>query len=196
MILIADETRQFIAAGLEGDPALASLTITGTDADTIAATITPGRRPSHNVPMGSMMRAVHGPLFDWEVLVELVVRMQRRRWQRFDAYALGLAPPDTEGWRAVHELIGVPQIGPGWHDLVLAAGAWIAEIGGEARTSDLSEKNGGLRWHCIVQGPDLVEQIIAAAEDLSDYVCDVCGAPGGHVGRGWIYTRCAEHDHE
>ena len=192
---IVDETIAFTTAALEGDIGVASLKVRGTDAESLSAFISPGRKPSHSVPMGSMMRVVNGPLFDRQVLVELVVRMQRLRWHRWDAYALALAPPDTEGWRDIHELIGVvPQHGPGWHDLVLAAAAWIPELGGEIRTTDLSEKFGSLSWHCYTTS-DRAGDIVAAAEHLSDFICDRCGAPGGHTGSGWIFTRCTEHDH-
>jgi hypothetical protein len=196
MISIAAETRLFIEAALEGDSSLGSLVIAGSDDTNLSAEIAPGRKPPHSLPMGSMMRMVPSPPFTREVMVELVLRMQRRRWQRWDDFVLGLSPPDENEWQSVHAQLGVvPSIGPGWYDLVLAAAGWITELGGEIRTSDIKEKHGGLRWSYYGDVGDVGEQIIEAAEHVSDYICDVCGAPGQNTGRGWIYTRCAEHDH-
>ncbi len=208
MLSIADETTAFIAAALDFDQAVGSLTVTGATPESLAATIEPGRKSPYELPIGSGpqypiplavagTRKVPSPSFSREVLVELVVRMQRRRWLRFDDFVLGMSPPDEEDWRQVLVFIGVhPEHGPGWHDLVLAAAHWITETGGDPQTGQLKEKFGELRWYFHGDVGELGDEIIAAAEHLSEHICEVCGAPGKINRSGWMKTRCAEHEHE
>jgi hypothetical protein len=129
-----------------------------------------------------------------EILVELVDRMQKLRWSRFDDFLLTLAPPDEDGWKAIQAIVGVsPECGPGWYDLLLAAAEWIVETGGDPRASQIKEKFGTLRWYYHADARPLGDEIIEAAERLSGRICDVCGAPGRTSGKGWLATRCGEH---
>lgn len=208
MLSIADETRSFIEAALEFDQAVASLTVSGVTPETLTATIPAGRKPPYQVPIGGRpaysiplaaagMRIIPSPAFSRETLVELVVRMQRRRWLRFDDFVLGMSPPADDGWQLIYAVLGVhPEHGAGWNDMILAAAHWIIELGGDPATGQIKEKYGELRWYHNGDVGELGDEIIAAAEHLSEHVCEVCGAPGQVNRKGWMKCRCPEHEHE
>ena len=208
MLSIVDETRAFIETALDFDHDVATLTVSGTTPETLEATITKARKPPYDLPIGSGQsypiplavagtRKMPSPPFDREVLVELVIRMQRRRWQRFDDFVLGLSPPNEEDWRQVYAVLGVhPEHGSGWFDLVLAAAHWIIELGGDPRTGQLKEKYGSMRWYYHGDVTALGDEIISAAEHLSERICEVCGAPGESNHSGWVKVRCEEHADE
>jgi len=196
---IVTETRVFIEAALAGDPALSSLVLTGGGTD-LAAAIDPGRPPTK---VGRTEYMPQAP-FTREQLVELVVRMQRSRWGRFDAYALALWPAGDDDMKRLGDYDAMRfdtftrgcECGPGWYDLLDATLGWIAEAQPNAwwKASQIKEKFGTLRLYYDGNPGDEGGAIIDAAEHLSGFVCDVCGAPGKTGGRGWISTRCELHN--
>ena len=195
MLDIVTETRALIKCALAGDPALASLAVVGRTPDTLTATIAPG------VPPGQIGRTQYSPAppFFREVLVDLAVRAQRRRWQRYDSRTASIPDPD----RAVvdvrlHERLGVwPEHWPGWGDLIMAAAAMIEETGGDPRTSQIKEKFGDLRWYTRGLEGAFGCQIVDAAEHLSACLCERCGALGRTLkDSGWYRMRCGRHEHE
>lgn len=199
---IRTETRTLIEAALAGDPALASLSIVGITPDDLTATIAPG------VPTARIGGITWSPAppFTREDLVEVIVRMQRTRWRRFDAFTLSIPEIDHDEMRerlARHEALTFDsrmlwlECGPGWCDLLDATLGWIAEAQPRAwwKASQIKEKFGTLRIYSNASSA-WISSVIDAAEHLSGHVCDVCGAPGRTRGRGWVSTRCDDHREE
>lgn len=193
---IAAETRLIVEAALAGDPALASLAIAGADPDTLAAHIALGVPPRS---IGGSGYAPEPP-FRRDTLLHLIVRMQRRRWQRAAPFhPLGM-PPKARDLRALHTrhakaVVGF-DCGAGWTDLLDASFTWLGEIAPDHDWSprQIKEKFGTLRFYYWGDLPDLGGEIIAAAEHVSGHVCEVCGAPGAlRSDHGWWSTRCREH---
>lgn len=54
----------------------------------------------------------------------------------------------------------------------------------------VKEKYGTLRAYN--NGPDVVEEIVDWAEEVSGMTCEVCGRPGHVKGAGWYAARCEE----
>jgi hypothetical protein len=180
MMDIATETRLLIEAVLDGDPCLASLAVNGETLATLRASIVPG------LPASKIGGASYHPRppFERQILVELVVRLQRLRWRRFDATTRTLLPPTEEDLRAlrdrhVHASVGF-ECGAGWTDLLGALFAWLAEIAPhhEWEPVQVKEKFGTLRFYWSGALPDEARPIVDASEHLSSSVCDVCGSPG------------------
>lgn len=75
---IATETQNLIEAALDGDPALTTLAVTGSSPTTLNVHIIPG------IPASAIGGTTYHrePPFRRETLADLVVRMQRLRWQR------------------------------------------------------------------------------------------------------------------
>lgn len=198
MLDIQTETRAFIESALAGDPALVSLVVSGTSGADLAATMDKGRPPS------TLDRVTYSPEtpFLREQMLELVVRMQRSRWSRFDHYALALTPATDRDLDRLRDYDAMRydtysihcECGPGWYDMLDATLSWIAEAQPNAwwKVSQLKEKFGGLRVYNTV-GPGWISEILDAAEHLSEHVCDLCGAPGRKSTDRWITTRCEEH---
>lgn len=193
---IISETRAFIEASMKGDPALSSLEIKDAG-PSLTATIAPGRPPA------AVGRVTYSPAppFARETLVELIIRMQRIRWSRYDSYTLSMKPAGREDLVALRQRYSFSttmSVGEGWHDLLAAQHEWLAALGpgGDFAFSDLKEKFGSLRAYTWGAFSDLCTEIIDASEHLSAHVCDVCGAPGRTRGRGWISTRCDDHKEE
>ncbi len=199
MLDIVTETRTFIESALAGDPALSTLVVTGAGADDLVATIEPGRTPA---TIGRLTYGNGTAPFTREDLVELVVRMQRSRWSRFDAYTLALAPATYDDMKRLGEYAPMQfdgrtigcECGEGWYDMLEATLSWIAEAHPTAwfKASQIKEKFGTLRFYNTAS-TGWIPDIIDAAEHLSGSVCDQCGAPGKTGGQGWIATRCEEH---
>lgn len=193
---IVTETRALIEATLQDDPALASLAVTGVSPETLAAYIAPG------VPARMIGRSSYSPAppFHRETLVELVVRMQRPRWQRAGPLTPLAMPPEERDLQALHErharaAVGF-ECGPGWTDLLDAVFGWLHEIAPDRdwSPSQIKEKYGDLRFYWFGDLPDPGDQIIEAAELVSGHVCEVCGAPGQlESDGGWWSTRCRDH---
>lgn len=57
----------------------------------------------------------------------------------------------------------------------------------------VKEKFGALRFY-VRGGDDYTAGLIWFADALAGYVCEECGAPALRTGKGWIMTRCAQHD--
>lgn len=199
MLDIVTETRVFIEAAIAGDLAVSSLVITGSSAETLAAAIEPGRPPN------KVGRSEYSPQvpFTREQIVELVVRMQRSRWSRYDSYALALRPADDDDMKRLGEYDAMRfdnyvrgcECCAGWYDLLDATLGWIAEAQPNAwwKASQIKEKFGTLRLYYDGNPGADGDAIIDAAEHLSGFVCDECGAPGKTRGPGWFATRCDEH---
>jgi hypothetical protein len=196
---IQTETRRFIEAALAGDPALAGLVITGSSAADLAAEIEPGRPPSEV----GRSRWDPAPPFLREHVVGLVVRMQKLRWSRYDSYTLALRPPgdvDLLALQAFDCLHHPPyvmraSVGPGWADMLHAALEWIygERPAHDWKASDIKEKFGTLRFYHYAQD-HWISSILEAAEHISGFVCEDCGAPGHNAAvGGWWRTRCGEH---
>lgn len=193
---IAAETKGLIEACLAGDPALASLAVVGASPDTLTAHIALGR-PLNAI--GGSSFSPHPP-FQRETLVELVVRMQRVRWNRSATFNPRGWPPEDRDLQALHRkhekaMVGF-ECGPGWTDLLDATFSRLHEI---APTRDwaptqIKEKFGTLRFYWYGDLPDLGDEIISAAEHVSGHICEVCGAQGlVHKDIGWWSVRCREH---
>lgn len=195
MFDIVTETRALIKCALQGDPALASLAVVGRTPETLSATIASG------IPPGKIGRTEYRPAppFSREVLVDLAVRTQRRRWLCYDARSASIPDPVRADVDArLHERLGVwPEHLPGWGDLIEAAVDMIEETGGDPRTSQIKEKFGDLRWYTAgLEGP-AGGQIIDAAEHLSACLCERCGALGRTLKEsGWYRMRCERHELE
>lgn len=84
-------------------------------------------------------------------------------------------------------------VGPGWTKLVTKLCEDLFADGWDGRLLQIKEKFGGLRFYISAESENAYA-LIDAAERESDRTCDVCGAPGHQTGRGWIVTRCDEHD--
>lgn len=85
--------------------------------------------------------------------------------------------------------------GPGWADLMTAAGEWSAEVGDPFILSDAKEKWGRLSlsgW----QPDETIKDLDWHIEHVSGHVCDCCGAPGTMRTAGWMTTRCDTHNEE
>jgi hypothetical protein len=196
---ISAETKALIQACLAGDPALASLAVVGTSSDTLSAHIAPGRPP--NVIGGSSF-SPHPP-FHRETLVELIVRMQRLRWNRSAPFNPKGWPPEDRDLQALHKkhgkaVVGI-ECGPGWTDLLDATFAWLHGIAPDKdwAPTQIKEKFGTLRFYWFGDLPDFGDEIISAAEHVSAHICEMCGAEG-HVRKdtGWWSVRCRDHGKE
>ena len=101
---------------------------------------------------------------------------ERLAWPR-DQWARG------EPWRLGH---GLTVVGPGWHRLVRAAFAAVAEVPG-ATVGDVRQKCAVLEIH--VRHPDAVQCAalrarVAESTDASRSLCEGCGVPVPTLVRG------------
>jgi hypothetical protein len=195
-VIIAAESRAFVTAALQGDAALDSLVVTGTSPDTLEMSIQRG------VPQGAVGGSTYDPAppFRREILVELVLRMQRLRWRSAAPFMPAPPPPDRKdlyGLRESYARATVPfECGEGWVHLLGAIFSWLEEIAPdhEWAPSQIKTKYGGLRFYYYGELTEIGEEIMEAAEHLSEYVCETCGAPGRLRSRqGWWTTCCAYH---
>jgi hypothetical protein len=193
---ITTETRTLIEAALGGDPALAELVVSGQTVKTLVATIAPG------IPANTVGGGTYGPQppFRRETLIELVLRMQRIRWRRFNPTTHMLVPPTHDDLLVLHARHVRATVGfecfHGWADLLDALFTWLTEIAPAAdwQPVQIKEKFASLRFYWTGDLPDLALQAIEAAEHVSGHVCEVCGAPGGiYRHSGWMTTRCRLH---
>lgn len=89
------------------------------------------------------------------------------------------------------------ECGPGWSDLIEAVNELIDQEGElEFRFDQIKEKFAGLRiyWH----GEDparRIDQLVDAAEEISQSLCETCGSVHAKVWNlhGYVYTACDEH---
>ena len=193
---IATETWTLIECAREGDPALAGLSVTGLTPGTLAVHLIPG------TPSTSIGGTTYDPTppFRREILVELIVRMQRLRWQRVSTITGLLQPPEDMDLLALstrHERATASfECGSGWTDLLDALFTWLQEVAADREWApdQIKEKYGTIRvyWHGDL--PALGDEIVEAAEHVSAHLCEVCGAPGAlRSQHGWFMTRCHEH---
>ncbi len=193
---IAAEARTLIRAALAGDPALASLAVAGSSPPTLVVKVEPGI-PAKAI--GGLAYAPEPP-FRRETLAELVLRVQRLRWQRVAPITRLLDPPqerDLSELRVKHLRATVSfECYPGWADLLSALFTWLEEIAPDREWSprQIKEKYGTLRFYWHGDLPERAVEIIKAAEHLSGHICELCGAPGMlRSQHGWWTTRCHEH---
>lgn len=135
-----------------------------------------------------------------ETLAELIIRMQRLRWQRAAPFVPEAMPPEERNLQALHKMHAKATVGfecgPGWTDLVDAVFTWLNEIASDRdwSPSQIKEKYGTLRFYWHGDLPDLGDEIIKAADHLSGHLCEICGAPGVlRSESGWWSTRCGDH---
>lgn len=85
------------------------------------------------------------------------------------------------------------ECGDGWMDLIYrlsqAISTHIESIGLDIVATQVKEKFGTLRLY-VDGGDEKVFWLIDAAEQESATICEVCGAPGTLVTKGWHSTRC------
>lgn len=79
--------------------------------------------------------------------------------------------------------------GDGWEPLLRRACERLGALGGGTVLAQVKEKFGGLRVY-IDGGSDAAHDIVAAAEEESFRICELCGDPGRVRGGGWLVTRC------
>jgi hypothetical protein len=100
------------------------------------------------------------------------------------------------------------ECGDGWYNIIDALCSQIqghidnsvrnwartgAEPLNQVVATQVKEKYGTLRFY-YDWGDDYVEGVVDMAEAISDSTCEVCGEPGTLTGRGWLSTRCQEHE--
>lgn len=192
---IVTETRTVILAALEGDPELASLTITGTAPDTLKARIATG------LPVSEIGGTTYhpNPPFRRDTLVALIVHMQHLRWKRAMPLTPLAMPPDEADLQALHAKATAGfECWPGWTDLLDATFARLHEIAPDSpwAPDQIKEKHATLRFYWHGDLPELGAEIIDAAEHVSGHIGEICGAPGRlQSHQGWWSTRCPDHKH-
>ncbi len=188
---IAAETRTLIQAALHGDPAIASLVVTGSSPDTLRVQVEPGTPPN---AVGGTTYSPEPP-FRRETLGELVVRMQRRRWQRLVPVTRMLDPPqdkDLLALRTTHARAKVPfECCSGWTDLLAAVITWLEETAPQAewRPAQIKQKFGTLRFYWDGDLPELGQEVIEAAEQPPD----ISARFAARRGLSWFGTAGGRH---
>lgn len=95
------------------------------------------------------------------------------------------------------------DIDPGWYKLVDVLCANIQRhidfmesknpgVVSQVVVEQIKEKFGGLRFY-YSGGDEYISGLVSMAESVSEYTCEVCGAPGKKSGKGWIRTLCDIH---
>ncbi|HEY8575195.1 MAG TPA: hypothetical protein VIL88_02525 [Devosia sp.] len=134
---------------------------------------------------------------DRRVLMELLARTYhvRSKWADRETGRDRRLPP--ESWdELVMRHFPVYRcglaVGAGWGDLLMATADWIGEVDPYyPGFVDVKDKMGGLELAGPVSDVDIVDDIIASAEQLSEFICEVCGKPGwNRDGR----TVCRDHE--
>jgi hypothetical protein len=91
------------------------------------------------------------------------------------------------------------ECGDGWMDLIYRLGQAISahteSIGLDIVATQVKEKFGTLRFY-VDGGDEEIFQLIDAAEHESATICELCGAPGTLVMKGWCSTRCESCRHK
>lgn len=83
---------------------------------------------------------------------------------------------------------------PGWDDILLELDAKLAEFKPDYVIHQAKEKFGTLRFYCDLPYTDQpTTEIIRAAENKSETICEWCGQPGKLRSGGWYKTYCDEH---
>ena len=78
------------------------------------------------------------------------------------------------------------ECGPGWYTLL---DYLLTGLSADVQVMQIKEKFGTLRCY-ISGGTDDDYKLIEIAERESARTCEVCGAPGRLLGRGWFSTLC------
>lgn len=91
------------------------------------------------------------------------------------------------------------ECGDGWMDLIYrlsqAVSMHAKSMGLDIVATQVKEKFGTLRFY-VDGGDEEVFLLIDAAEQESATICEVCGAPGALVMKGWCSTRCESCRHK
>jgi hypothetical protein len=85
----------------------------------------------------------------------------------------------------------------GWYGLLERLCEKLKPLAGDSfEVLQVKEKFGGLRFYVIHSTAEM-DRIIADAENESFTICEVCGAPGKCMVRGyWLQTLCPGHADE
>lgn len=112
---------------------------------------------------------------------------------------MGTEFPEMLG-RTAHGNFGVPR---GWQALVYDLCAMLRRVGqslgARVHVHQVKSKFGGLRFYYDAETDDdivrdIVSSLVQHVEALSDYTCEVCGAPARKTdAQGWISTLCEKH---
>lgn len=100
-----------------------------------------------------------------------------------------------------HTLIAIWgfECGDGWMDLIYrlsrAISTHVESTGLDVVATQVKEKFGELRFY-VNRGDEEVFRLIDAAEQESATICELCGAPGTLVTKGWRSTRCEPCRHK
>ena len=89
------------------------------------------------------------------------------------------------------------SIGKGWLQIILDLDEELSKLDPNYTIDQIKEKFGTLRFYASgFDGVDynLVSKAIELAETRSSRTCDICGKPGKLCGKGWLVTRCEEHE--
>jgi hypothetical protein len=135
------------------------------------------------------------------LVVEAIARVLEVRSRRMDDD--GGIPEPGRGWREALEARHPDWLrsagfehGDGWGDMQVAMFAWLDEAmdpedKAAFRFDQIKEKFAGLRaYH---GGPEIADDITGAMEEVSEALCERCGAPGHPRQGGWISTLCDAH---
>lgn len=140
-----------------------------------------------------------------EAMKQILASAMASRWQRFDEHALCLVPATDDDMKRLRDTFrackNIPACGPGWYDLLYAVFQILEERWPDRdwQTTDIKEKFGCLMIYWAGDYPYAEDVFLDAAEDLSEHICEQCGAPGridDDAGFGWIQTLCETHRKE
>lgn len=81
---------------------------------------------------------------------------------------------------------------PEWIQIAYEKGKLVIKDVPDFVADQVKEKFGTLRFY-YHGGDDYIAGLVSMAETMSGMTCDVCGSPGQTGGRGWIRTRCEQH---
>lgn len=87
------------------------------------------------------------------------------------------------------------EVGEGWYPLIKELIEDLKKLGWNGNILQVKEKFGGLRFY-IGYGDDAIFDRITKAEAKSLTICEECGEPGKHRGKGWFYVSCDRHVRE
>lgn len=82
------------------------------------------------------------------------------------------------------------SVGPGWWPLVRLLCEYCLHAGPDFFPTQVKEKYGGLRFY-VSQEKEELREVIDFAEQLSYYICELCGSSGRlREYRTWLSTLC------
>lgn len=150
------------------------------------------------VPLGRRAHQPDGWAPDRTMMVELLRRTWLRRYRRWSDVKGWVQDPDRlsivdlkNRWPGV---LDCPfECGPGWIDLIDATTEWLAEQAELIRFEHVHQKYGGLRLVGGARHGGFGMELTTTAEVVSEFVCEICGAPGSLNETGYATTTCDRH---